>query len=64
MYLFEAIPTAKRAYITTDDDKLPHLKVKLNYFKNSFFSVTVIEWNKLDRAFVIPKVSLFSEVTF
>ena len=29
-------------------DKLPHLKVKHNYFKNSFFPSTVIEWNKLD----------------
>ena len=27
---------------------LPHFKVKHNYFKNSFFFSTVIEWNKLD----------------
>ena len=47
-YLFEVIPTAKRAYITRNNDKLPHFKVKLNYFKNSFFPSTVIEWNKLD----------------
>ena len=25
-----------------------HFKVKHNYFKNSFFPLTVIEWNKLD----------------
>ena len=47
-YLFEVIPTAKRAYITRNNDKLPHFKVKHNYFKNSFFPSTVIEWNKLD----------------
>ena len=43
-YFFEA----KRAYITRNNDKLPHFKVKYNYFKNSFFPSTVIGWNKLD----------------
>ena len=37
-----------RLYITRNNDKLPHFKVKHNYFKNSFFPSTVIEWNKLD----------------
>ena len=36
--LFEAIPTAKRAYITRNNDKLPH-------FKNVFFPSTVINLN-------------------
>ena len=43
-YLFDVFPTAKRAHITRNNDKLPHFKAKHNYFKNS----TVIEWNKLD----------------
>ena len=47
-YLFEVIPTAKRAYITRNNDKLPHFKVKHNYFKNYFFPSTVTKWNKLD----------------
>ena len=47
-YLFEVIPTAKRAYITRNNDKLPHFKVKHNYFKSSFFPLAVIEWDKLD----------------
>ena len=47
-YLLDVIPTAKRAYITRNSDKLPHFKVKHNYFKNSFFPSTVIEWNKLN----------------
>ena len=37
-YLFEAIPTAKRACITRNNDKLPH-------FKNVFFPSTVINLN-------------------
>ena len=48
MYFFEVLPIPKRAYITRNNDKLPHFKVKHNYFKNSFFPSTVIEWNKLD----------------
>ena len=47
-YIFDVIPTAKRAYITKTNDKLPHFKVKHNYFKNIFFPSIVIEWNKLD----------------
>ena len=27
-YLFNLIPTAKKAYITRNDNKLPHFKVK------------------------------------
>ena len=42
-YLFDVIPAAKRTYITRNGDKLPHLKIKHNYFKNSFFSSTVVE---------------------
>ena len=36
-YLFDVIPTAKKTYITRNNDKLPHFKVKCNYLKNSFF---------------------------
>ena len=47
-YLFDVIPTVKRAYITRNDEKLPHFKVKHNCFKNYFLSSTVAEWNKLE----------------
>ena len=30
----------KKPYITRNDDKLPHFKVKHNYFKNSFYLST------------------------
>ena len=48
MYLFDVIPTIKRNYITRNDDKPPHFKVKRNCFKNPLFPSTVIEWKKLD----------------
>ena len=40
--------TVKITFITRNDEKLPHFKVKHNYFKNTFFPLTAIEWNKLD----------------
>ena len=46
--LFYMISTAKRAYITRNNDKVPLFKVKHNYFKNFFFPSTEIERNKLD----------------
>ena len=46
-YLFD-IPTAKRAYITRNDCKLPHFKVKHNYFKNPIFPSTAIKYNQFD----------------
>ena len=46
--LFSIITATKRAYMTRNDDELPHFKVKHNYFKNCFFSSTVIGQNKLD----------------
>ena len=48
IYIFDVIPTVKRTYITRNDDKPPHFKVKHNCFKNPLFPSTVIEWKKLD----------------
>ena len=50
--------TVKRAYITRNDDQLPNVKVKYNYFDNLFFPSTAIEWNKLDKNILISEVSL------
>ena len=47
-YLFELIPTARQAYMTRHKNSVPLFNVKHDYFKNSFFPSTVIEWNKLD----------------
>ena len=40
---------------------IPHFKLKHNFFKNSFFLSTVIEWNELDLIICNPKVSLVSK---
>ena len=47
-YLFELIPLSRQAYITKHRNSVPLFNVKHNYFKNSFFPSTAIEWNKLD----------------
>ena len=43
--MFDVVPRAKGAYITRNDDKLAHFKVKYNYFKNYLYPLTVIESN-------------------
>ena len=47
-YLFELISTARQAYMTRHKNSVPLFNVKHDYFKNSFFPSTAIEWNKLD----------------
>ena len=47
-YLFELIPTARQAYMTRCKKSIPLLNVKHDYFKNSFFPSTIIEWKNLD----------------
>ena len=47
-YLFELIPTARQAYLTRNKKSIPLFNVKHDYFKNSFFPPTIIEWNILD----------------
>ena len=45
-YLF-IIPTSVSTY-NTRNTNIPLFKVKHNFFRNSFFSSAVIEWNKLE----------------
>ena len=47
-YLFELISTARQAYMIRHKNSVPLFNVKHDYFKNSFFPSTIIEWNKLD----------------
>ena len=47
-YLFNLIPSKNPNYITRNTDKVTPFHTKHNFFKNSFFQSTVIEWNKLD----------------
>ena len=46
-------------YRTRNADDAPYLKVRRNFFKNSLFPSTIIEWNKLDSR--LRKVKSFSD---
>ena len=47
-YLFKLIPEKTHAYTTRNVDNIPCFKIRHNFFKNSFFPSTIIEWNNLD----------------
>ena len=47
-YLFSLIPEKTHAYATRNVDNIPCFKIRHNFFKNSFFPSTIIEWNNLD----------------
>ena len=50
-YLSDKIPTTRTAYRTRNNiDNIPRFNVKHNFFKNSFFHSSVIEWNNLDKS--------------
>ena len=42
------IPTRRSLYSTRNISNIPLLNTKHNFFKNSFFPSTIIEWNNLD----------------
>ena len=44
----ELIPTRNEAYQTRHVANIPSLSFKHNFLKNTFFSSTNLEWNKLD----------------
>ena len=47
-YLFNLIPNFNRVHNTRLSYNIPTIKVKHDYFKNSFFPSAISEWNKLD----------------
>ena len=47
-YLLNMIPTNNSSYSTRNADSIPQLKMKHNFFRNSFFPSVISEWNKLD----------------
>ena len=46
-YLFETIPQSNCQYRTRNVQNILHINVKQQFFKNSYFPSTIIEWNKL-----------------
>ena len=47
-YLFSLIPTRHLLYSTENKHNIPIVNTKHNFFKNSFFPSSIIEWNNLD----------------
>ena len=47
-YLYSIIPIHNMSYRTRQCNKIPAINVKHDFFKNTFFPSTIIEWNKLD----------------
>ena len=47
-YLFNIIPIRNPAYSTRNHVNISLFKTNHNFFKNSFFPSTIIEWNNLD----------------
>ena len=47
-YLFELIPLRSSKYVTRNIHNIRLLKTRRTFFKNSSFTSTIIEWNKLD----------------
>ena len=46
-HLFNLIPNFIRVHNTKFSYNIPKIKVRLDYFKNSFFPFSISEWNKL-----------------
>ena len=63
-HLFELIPEKTHARATRNVDNIPCFKIRHDFFKNSFFPSTIIEWNSLDptlwnsKIFVVFKNSI------
>ena len=49
-YLYKIVSASNTIYNTRDTDDIPLMNIKHNFFKNTFFPSTKIEWNKLDPA--------------
>ena len=47
-YLYSIIPIHNMSCRTRQCNKIPAINVKHDFFKNTFFPSTIIEWNKLD----------------
>ena len=59
-YLFKLITEKNHAYATRNVGNIPFFNIRHNFFKNSFFSPTIIEWKNLDPfgSFVVFKSNI------
>ena len=63
-YLLNIIPVSSRSYFTRYVEHVPSFKVRHDFFKNSFFPSTVIEWNKIDKTIQNQEVLTSLEKAF
>ena len=47
-YLFKLIPEKTSSYVTRNAEHIPLFNIKHNFYKNSFFPSSIIEWNNLN----------------
>ena len=47
-YLFKLIPEKTSSYVTRNAENIPLFNMKHNFYRNSFFPSSIIEWNNLD----------------
>ena len=47
-YLFDIIPQSNCQYRTRNAHTISHINVKQQFFKNTYFTSTITEWNKID----------------
>ena len=63
-YLTKLIPNRNKAYPTRHFANTTSLSFKHNFFKNTFFSSTIIEWDKLDPSFQNQLATTFLKIVF
>ena len=47
-YLFQLVPSLSTKYFSWSSKNIPKLQTKHDFFENSFFALTIKEWNNLD----------------
>ena len=59
-YLFSIIAKLTRPYTTRNANNILHFKLKHSLFKNTFFPLAIIEWNKLNPEIQnVPRINVF-----
>ena len=59
-YLHHLIPKPSTSYSTRNSENLPPIRANHSFFKDNFFSSTIIKWNKLgSKICCFPSCKLF-----
>ena len=60
-YLYSIIPIHNMPYRTRQCNKIPAINVKYDFFKNTLFPSTTMEWNKLDWEIKTESITTFKQ---